>query len=105
LKIDPLNDESNPLEIIVPQKPNTPKIIVESIKEALEGNVMSGPLCGYPLTNLKVEVLDYSYDPQMIDDVVYKIAANNALRTALNKAKPVLMEPIMNVEIVVPNEY
>ena len=58
----------------------------------------------YPL-NLKVKVTDYSYDSQTIDDVVYKVAANNALRMALSAAKPVMMEPIMKVEVVVPPDY
>ena len=82
-----------------------PKIIIDAIRDTLHGNLMSGPLCGYALTNIKVDVLDYSFDPQMIDEIVYKVAANNALRTALSKAKPVLMEPVMKVEIVVPIEY
>lgn len=105
LKIEPTQNASAPVEIIIVQKPNVPKLIIDAMRDALQGYVMSGPLCGYALTNLKIEVLDYSFDSQNIDDVVYKVSANNALQNALTKAKPALMEPIMKVDVVVPIEY
>ncbi len=105
VKVEPHQNEDNPIEIVVPSLPNAPKLIVDAMKDALNGSVTSGPLCGYPLTNLRVEVTHYSYDPLLVDDVVYKVAVNNALKSALDKAKPMLMEPIMSVEVVVPLEY
>lgn len=104
LEIEPNNEKTN-VEIEVPAKSMVPANIVGAIKEALLGSVGSGTLCGYPLVNLKVKVTDYSFDSQAIDDVVYKVAASNALRTALSAAKPVMMEPIMKVEVVVPPDY
>lgn len=98
------NPSDLPVHIQVPEKPNVPKLIVAAIKDALSGSVSSGVLCGYPLVNVNVSVSDYSYDSQMVDDVVYKVAANHALQQALTQAKPVLMEPIMKVEVVVPSE-
>lgn len=86
------------------KKPNVPNNIFAALKESLEGAVSSGPLCGYPLVNLKVEVTDFSYDPQMVDEVCYKVAVANAARVALEKSSPVMMEPFMKVEIVVPPE-
>jgi len=105
VKIEPFENEKNPVKIMVPSKPNIPKALVSAMEEALQGAVTSGPVYGYPLTNIKVEVVDYSFDPLAYDEVVYKVAANNALRNALNKANPVLMEPIMSVDVTVPNEY
>ncbi|KAB8029708.1 elongation factor G [Fluviispira multicolorata] len=104
VEVEPNSEKTN-VEIHVPAKAQVPANIVAAIKESLQGAVGSGSLCGYPLVNLKVKVTDYSYDPQSIDEVVYKVAASNALRTALNSAKPVMMEPIMQVEIVVPPDF
>lgn len=104
LEVEP-NNEKTLVEISVPTKPLVPPLVVNAIKEALTGSVGSGTLCGYPLVNLKVTVTDYSFDSQAIDDVVYKVAASNALRSALAAAKPVMMEPVMKVEVVVPPEY
>ena len=103
LSIEP-NDKTN-VEVNVPNKSMVPANIVAAIQEALVGSVGSGTLCGYPLVNLKVTVTDYSFDAQAIDDVVYKVAASNALRNALTLAKPVMMEPVMKVEVVVPSDY
>jgi len=90
------------LEIV--KKPNVPNNVFAALKESLEGAVSSGPLCGYPLVNLKVEVTDFSFDPTLVDEVCYKVATANAVRSALEKSTPVMMEPFMKVEIVVPPE-
>jgi elongation factor G len=104
LSVEPNKDKTD-VEINVPTKPMVPLNVINAIKESLQGSVGSGTLCGYPLVNLKVTVTDYSFDPQAVDEVVYKVAANNTLRAALNAAKPVMMEPLMKVEVVVPVEY
>lgn len=97
--------EKSGVAIDVPAKANVPVNIVAAIREALTGAGGSGPLCGYPLVNLKVRVTDYSFDPSLVDDIVYKVASANALRAALLAAKPILMEPFMKVEIVVPPDF
>lgn len=104
LEVEPNNEKTN-VEIKVPTKTGTPPHIVAAIKDALQGAVGSGTLCGYPLVNLKVKVTDYSLDTQSLDEVVYKVAASNALREAIKNAKPVMMEPIMKVEVVVPPDF
>jgi elongation factor G len=86
------------------KKPNIPNNVYAALKESLEGAVSSGPLCGYPLVNLKVDVTDFSFDPVLVDEVCYKVAVANAARNALEKATPVMMEPFMKVEVVVPPE-
>lgn len=103
LKVASSDDRGAPKVEIV-KKPNIPNNIYAALKESLEGAVSSGPLCGYPLVNLKVDVTDFSFDPQLVDEVCYKVAVANAARSALEKASPVMMEPFMKVEIVVPPE-
>ncbi|MES2615847.1 MAG: elongation factor G [Bdellovibrionota bacterium] len=92
-------------EIELPQKNVASPIVFAAMKDALQSALASGVLCGYPLVNLKVTVVDCSFDLQAVDEVVYKVATSNAFRSALTKAKAVLMEPIMKVEIVVPQEF
>ena len=71
------------------------------IKEALEGGV----LAGYPMSDLKVILYDGSYHEVDSSEMAFKIAGSMALKEAARKAKPVLLEPIMAVEVVVPEEY
>lgn len=104
VEVEPNTEFLKP-EVVVKAKPNTPAQIPLAIKEALENSASSGVLCGYPLVNMKVTCTDYSFDPQAIDDVAYKAAASNAFVKALNKAKPIMMEPIMKVEVFVPAEF
>ncbi len=104
LSVEPNHDKGK-IEIFVPAKPTVPTQISAVIKEALWGAVGSGVLCGYPLVNIKIHVTDYSYDPQALDEIVYKAAASNALRHALSQAQPVMMEPLMKVEIVMPPDF
>jgi elongation factor G len=71
------------------------------IKEALEGGV----LAGYPMSDLKVTLYDGSYHDVDSSEMAFKIAGSMAIKEAARKAKPVLLEPIMSVEVVVPEEY
>ena len=71
------------------------------IKEALEGGV----LAGYPMSDVKVTLFDGSYHDVDSSEMAFKIAGSIALKEAARKARPVLLEPIMSVEVVVPEEY
>jgi len=71
------------------------------IKEALEGGV----LAGFPMSDLKVTLYDGSYHDVDSSEMAFKIAGSMAIKDAARKAKPVLLEPIMAVEVVVPEEY
>jgi elongation factor G len=71
------------------------------IKEALEGGV----LAGYPMSDLKVTLYDGSYHDVDSSEMAFKIAGSMAIKEAARKARPVLLEPIMAVEVVVPEEY
>ncbi len=104
LSVEP-NPSSLQPEIVLPVKTNVPPLILNAIKDSLQSSMVSGVLCGYPLVNMKVSVIDFTFDAQAVDEVVYKVATSNAFRTALAQAQPVLMEPIMKVEIVVPSDF
>ena len=71
------------------------------IKEALEGGI----LAGYPMSDIKVTLYDGSYHDVDSSEMAFKIAGSLAIKEAARKAKPVLLEPIMAVEVVVPEEY
>jgi elongation factor G len=71
------------------------------IKEALEGGI----LAGYPMSDLKVTLYDGSYHEVDSSEMAFKIAGSLAIKSAAKKAKPVLLEPVMAVEVVVPEQY
>ena len=73
----------------------------KGIVEAMEGGV----LAGYPMNNLKVTLYDGSYHDVDSSEMAFKIAGSMALKDACRKATPVLLEPVMSVEVVVPEEY
>ncbi|HLY15938.1 MAG TPA: elongation factor G [Bryobacteraceae bacterium] len=77
------------------------KPVEAGIQEALEGGV----LAGYPMSDLKVTLYDGSYHDVDSSEMAFKIAGSMALKEAARRAKPVLLEPIMAVEVVVPEEY
>jgi elongation factor G len=77
------------------------KPIEHGIKEALEGGV----LAGYPMVDVKATLYDGSYHEVDSDEMAFKIAASMGFKEAARKASPVLLEPIMSVEVVVPEEY
>jgi elongation factor G len=73
----------------------------KGIVEALEGGV----LAGFPMVDVKVEIYDGSYHDVDSSEMAFKIAGSMAIKDAARKAKPVLLEPVMSVEVVVPDEY
>ena len=64
-----------------------------------------GVIAGYPLVNVRVELYDGTYHEVDSSEIAFKVAGSMAFRNAAEKAKPVLLEPVMSVEIVVPEEY
>ena len=77
------------------------KPVEAGIQEALEGGV----LAGYPMSDVKVTLYDGSYHEVDSSEMAFKIAGSMAIKEAARRAKPVLLEPIMAVEVVVPEEY
>jgi len=77
------------------------KPIEQGIREAME----NGPLAGYPLSGIEVELYDGSFHEVDSSEIAFKIAGSMAFQDAAKKAKPVLLEPVMAVEVVTPEEY
>jgi elongation factor G len=75
--------------------------VEKGVKEALEGGI----LAGYPMVDVKVALFDGAYHEVDSSEMAFKICASICLKEACRKAKPVLLEPVMKVEVVVPEEY
>ncbi len=82
-----------------------PKEYIPAVSKGIKDSMSGGILAGYPLVDIKVTLLDGSYHPVDSSDISFQIAGSMALMEGLKKAAPVLLEPIMNVEVVVPEEY
>ena len=104
IRIEPITD-SNYVFVNGTTGGSVPKEFIgpaeKGIIEAMEGGV----LAGYPINNLKVTLYDGSYHDVDSSEMAFKIAGSMALKDACKKAKPVLLEPVMSVEVVVPDEY
>ena len=83
---------------------NIPKEFIPSVQKGFENAMKNGVLGGYPMTGLKVVLTDGSFHPVDSDQLSFELAALNAYKNACPKAGPVLMEPIMKVEVVTPDE-
>ena len=83
---------------------NVPKEFIPSVQKGFENAMKSGVLGGFPLDSLKVELLDGSFHPVDSDQLSFEIAALQAYKNACSQAGPVLMEPIMKLEVVTPEE-
>jgi len=83
---------------------NIPKEFIPSIQKGFENAMKNGILGGYPMDSLKVTVIDGSFHPVDSDQLSFEIAALQAYKNACAQAKPVLMEPIMKLEVVTPEE-
>lgn len=83
---------------------NIPKEYIPSIQKGFEKAMKNGVLAGYPVDKLKVTVIDGSYHPVDSDQLSFEICAIQAFKHACEKAGPVLLEPIMKVEVVTPEE-
>ena len=84
---------------------NIPKEFIPSIQKGFESAMTNGPLAGFEVQSLKVTVLDGSYHPVDSDQLSFEMAGRMAFRHAARKAKPVLLEPIMSLEVVTPEDY
>ena len=83
---------------------NIPKEFVPSVQKGFQSAMKNGVLGGYPMDSLKVTLVDGSFHPVDSDQLSFEICAINAYKSACAKAGPVLMEPIMKLEVVTPEE-
>ena len=84
---------------------SVPREYIKPTQEGLEDALDKGMIAGYPVIDIKATLFDGSYHDVDSSEMAYKIAASMALKEAGKKCKPVILEPIMNVEITAPNEY
>lgn len=82
-----------------------PREYIPAIQSGLEDAMQRGVLAGYPLVDIKAKLYDGSYHDVDSSEMAFKVAASLALRNAASKCDPVLLEPVMKVEIVIPEEY
>ena len=82
-----------------------PKEYIPSVDAGIQDAMQYGYLAGFPLVNIKATVLDGQYHEVDSSEMAFKIAGSHALKEAVAKAKPVLLEPLMAVEIITPEEY
>ena len=82
-----------------------PKEYVPAIDAGIQGAMLSGVLAGYPVVDVKVTLYDGSYHEVDSSEMAFKIAGSMAFKEACRKADPTLLEPIMKVSVIVPDEY
>ncbi len=84
---------------------NVPKEFVPSVEKGFKDAMGAGVLAGYPMDSLKVTLKDGSFHPVDSDQLSFEVAAKMAFRNAIPKASPILLEPIMKLEVLTPEEY
>ena len=82
-----------------------PKEYIEPANQGIQGAMQSGVIAGYPVVDVKVTLYDGSYHEVDSSEMAFKIAGSMAFKDASKKADPVLLEPIMKVTVIVPEEY
>ena len=82
-----------------------PREFIPSVEKGFTNALSNGPLAGFPVDSLKVTLLDGSFHPVDSDQLAFEICARQAFRSAVSKGGPKLLEPIMKLEIVTPEEY
>ena len=106
VKVEPAEDGKSGLEFIDAVKGGRiPREFIPSVEKGFKDALSNGPLAGFPVDSLKVTLLDGSFHPVDSDQLSFEICARQAFKSAASKAQPVLMEPIMSLEIVTPEEY
>jgi len=84
---------------------NVPKEFIPAVEKGFKLAMSNGPLAGFPIDNLKVVLVDGSYHNVDSDSLSFEIVAKQAFKNATAKANPILLEPIMNAEVITPEEY
>lgn len=82
-----------------------PKEYIPAVDQGIQGAMQAGILAGYPVVDVKVELYDGSYHEVDSSEMAFKIAGSMAFKEAMRKGTPVILEPIMKVVVIVPDEY
>lgn len=84
---------------------SVPKQYIPAVEKGIKDSMYKGVLAGYPVMNIKATLYDGSYHDVDSSEMAFKMAAGIAFKKGMEEAKPILIEPIMNIKIVVPEEY
>jgi elongation factor G len=82
-----------------------PKEYIPAVDQGIQSSLSSGVVAGYPLVDLRVTLIDGTFHDVDSSEMAFKIAGSMVLKEATRRAKPVLLEPIMSVEVVTPEDY
>jgi elongation factor G len=105
LRVEPLGDASA-FEFVDEIKSGAiPREYIPAVEKGVKEALEAGVLAGFPMSGLRVTLFDGSYHDVDSSEMAFKIAGSMGVRQAAEAAKPVLLEPVMNVEVVVPEEY
>jgi elongation factor G len=106
VRVEPADEDISGLQFINQVKGgNVPKEYIPAVEKGFKEAMRNGVLAGYQMDSLKVTLLDGSYHSVDSDSFSFEICAKQAFKNACGKAKPVLLEPIMKLEVVTPEEY
>ena len=106
VRVEPADEDVTGLQFVDEVKGgNVPKEYIPAIEKGFKLSMANGVLAGFPMTALKVTLLDGSFHTVDSDSLSFEICAKHAFREACAKAKPVMLEPVMAVEVVTPEEY
>jgi elongation factor G len=106
VKVGPADEGTDGIQFIdLVKGGNIPKEFIPSVEKGFRDAMKNGVLAGFNVDSLKVELLDGSFHPVDSDQLSFEIAGRQAFKAACMKAKPVLLEPIMKVEVVTPEDY
>lgn len=84
---------------------SVPKNYFPAVETSLEENMKKGVLAGYPMIGVKATLYDGSYHPVDSNEMAFKMAASIAFKKGIEQANPIILEPVMKVEVVIPDEY
>ncbi len=87
------------------QERTIPRVYIPAIEMGVHEALESGVLAGYPVVDIQVTLVDGSYDEENSSDMAFKVAASMAMRDVFLQAEPVILEPMMDIEVVVPEQF
>ena len=106
LKVEPLEESEDDYEFVDNIVGGViPKEYIPAVNRGIQEQMNNGVIAGYPLINIRATLFDGSYHEVDSSEIAFKIAGSTALRNAVADADPVLLEPVMAVEVVTPEEY
>lgn len=105
LEIEPLPRGSGCRFVNQVDNPDIPRVFIDAVAEGVAQGTRNGVLAGYEMLDVQVALVDVACHEEESDEVAFKMATSAALKRAAREAGPMILEPVMNVEVVTPEEY